>query len=84
LSEAGQRVAAEVDARKQQWLSELCEHPERFSQIERRVHEQFGHLADDLTASLLAEASSSEALQARKKRSRLRRWTGCVGLRLGR
>ncbi len=62
-----QQVGGRVAQLKQQWLTQLSEHPEQFGQIELAVHETFGHLADELTAALLAEAGASEAFSARKK-----------------
>jgi len=73
LDEVGERVAQRIEAKRQKWLSDLCEHPEQFRVIESRIHDQCGQIADEVTASLLAEASKSESFNAKKKWSWLRR-----------
>ncbi len=62
-------VAAELRAAQSQWLRELREQPERFAELEVSVHQTFQQLADQLVASLLAQAThASPALQAAKKK----------------
>lgn len=77
LEEIEQHVGEQLKSHKHRWLSQLCEHPEQFAQVERQVHEQLGHCADELTAALLAAASASRPVAAAQKKSWLGRWIGC-------
>ena len=62
-------LAAELRAAQLQWLWQLREQPERFAELEVSVHHTFQHMADQLVASLLAEATQeSPALEAAKKK----------------
>ncbi len=63
------KLAAELRAAQPQWLRQLREQPERFADLEVSVHHAFQQLADQLVASLLAQASQdSPALEAAKKK----------------
>jgi hypothetical protein len=42
---------------KQQWLDQLNRDPASFARLEVEIHDHFRRLADQMTASLLAEAS---------------------------
>jgi hypothetical protein len=53
------RLSQQTDATKQQWLDRLAKDPASFAQIEVEIHDHFRGLADQMTASLLAEATSS-------------------------
>jgi len=48
----------QVDAMKQQWLDRLARDPASFARIEVEIHDHFRHLADQVTATLLAEATA--------------------------
>ena len=48
----------QVDAMKQQWLDQLARDPASFARIEVEIHDHFRHLADQVTATLLAEATA--------------------------
>jgi hypothetical protein len=41
---------------KRQWLDQLARDPAGFARIEIEIHDRFRQLADQMTASLLAEA----------------------------
>ena len=43
---------------KQPWLERLNRDPASFAQIEVEIHDSFRRLADQMTASLLAEATT--------------------------
>ena len=63
------QLAVQVRAAQSQWLLKLRQQPERFAELEVSVHQAFQHLADQLVASLLAQAShDSAALEAAKKK----------------
>lgn len=49
-----------IDAVKQQWLDQLTRDPSSFGRLEVEIHEEFRRLADEMTASLLAEATASD------------------------
>ena len=53
------KLSQQVDAMKQQWLDQLARDPASFARIEVEIHDQFRQLADQMTASLLAEATTS-------------------------
>jgi hypothetical protein len=52
-------LGQQVDAMKRQWLDLLTRDPASFARIEVEIHAQFRQLADQMTASLLAEATTS-------------------------
>ncbi len=52
-------LSKQVDAMKQRWLDQLARDPASFSRIEVEIHDHFRCLADQMTASLLAEATTS-------------------------
>ena len=54
-------LSQQLDAVKQQWLERLNRDPASFARIEVEIHEHFRRLADQMTASLLAEATISGA-----------------------
>jgi hypothetical protein len=62
------RLSQQTDATKQQWLDRLAKDPASFAQIEVEIHDHFRGLADQMTASLLAQATSSgDRAQPEKK-----------------
>jgi hypothetical protein len=64
-----EQLATRLRAEQQQWLRQLAEQPGRFADLEVTVHQTFQHLADQLVASLLAQATQhSPALEAAKKK----------------
>jgi hypothetical protein len=52
-------LGQQTDATKQPWLDRLAKDPASFAQVEVEIHDHFRGLADQMTASLLAEATSS-------------------------
>src|SRR3954462_412170 len=52
------KLSQQVDAMKQQWLVQLARDPASFARVEVEIHDHFRHLADQLTATLLAEATA--------------------------
>jgi hypothetical protein len=57
LAEIPAKVSQQLDAVKQQWLEQLNRDPASFARLEVEIHDHFRHLADQMTASLLAEAT---------------------------
>jgi hypothetical protein len=55
------RLSQQTDATKQQWLDRLAKDPSSFAQVEVEIHDHFRGLADQMTASLLAEVTTSDA-----------------------
>ncbi len=50
-------LSRQIDGMKQRLLDRLKQDPASFAQIEVEIHNHFRHLADQMTASLLAEAT---------------------------
>jgi hypothetical protein len=57
LAEIPAKLSQQVDAVKQQWLDQLNRDPASFGRLELEIHDHFRRLADQVTASLLAEAT---------------------------
>ena len=61
LAEITAVLSHQIDGMKQQLLDRLNRDPASFAHIEVEIHDQFRRLADQMTASLLAEATTSGA-----------------------
>ncbi len=59
LTEIAAELSQQLDAVKQQWLDQLNRDPASFARLEVEIHDHFRRLADQMTASLLAEATIS-------------------------
>lgn len=59
LADLPATLSQQVDAVKQQWLDQLNRDPASFARLEVEIHDHFRHLADQMTASLLAAATIS-------------------------
>jgi hypothetical protein len=59
VSDVTTKLGQQVDAMKRQWLDRLARDPASFARIEVEIHDQFRQLGDQMTASLLAEATTS-------------------------
>jgi hypothetical protein len=57
LTEIATTLSHQIDELKQPWLERLNRDPASFAQIEVEIHDRFRRLADQMTASLLAEAT---------------------------
>jgi hypothetical protein len=57
LAEIPAQLSQQLDAVKQRWLDQLNRDPASFARLEVEIHDHFRRLADQMTASLLAEAS---------------------------
>jgi hypothetical protein len=61
LAEITATLSHQIDDMKQRLLDRLNQDPASFSQIEVEIHDRFRRLADQMTASLLAEATIAGA-----------------------
>jgi hypothetical protein len=59
LADVTARSGQQADAMKQQWRDRLAKDPASFAPIEVEIHDHFRGRADQMTASLLAEATTS-------------------------
>jgi hypothetical protein len=59
LGDITTQLSQQVDAMKQRWLDQLARDPASFAQIEVEIHDHFRRLADQMTATLLAEATTA-------------------------
>ena len=57
LAEIPAKLSQQLDAVTQQWLDQLNRDPASFARLEVEIHDHYRRLADQMTASLLAEAS---------------------------
>ena len=57
LAEITTTLSHQIDDMKQRLLDRLNQDPASFAQIEVEIHDRFRRLADQMTASLLAEAT---------------------------
>jgi hypothetical protein len=63
-----EEIVNKLDAAQQEWVKKLRNEPQQFAAIEKTIHETLQRLADQITASVLAEATAeSPALEAAKK-----------------
>src|SRR4051794_37461142 len=70
LAEIPAKLSQQVDAVKQQWLDQLNRDPASFARLEVEIHDHFRRLADQVTASLLAEATIPQDQAEPGKRGR--------------
>jgi hypothetical protein len=71
LADLPAELVPQLDAVKQQWLDRLNRDPASFARLEVEIHDHFRRLADQMTASLLAEATiSNDQAQPGKKGAR--------------
>jgi hypothetical protein len=59
LADLTATMSDQIDGLKQQLLDRLSRDPASFAQIEVEIHDRFRRLADQMTASLLAEATTA-------------------------
>jgi hypothetical protein len=59
LADVTASLSQQVDAVKQQWLDRLAKDPASFARVEVEIHDHFRGLADQMAASLLAQATTS-------------------------
>jgi hypothetical protein len=59
LADITATMSDQIDDMKQRLLDRLSRDPASFAQIEVEIHDRFRRLADQMTASLLAEATAT-------------------------
>lgn len=68
VAECQAKIAEELGRKQGAWVQELRQRPRQFRQLEEQIHQRFQELADQLVASVLAEATvSSPAVELEKK-----------------
>jgi hypothetical protein len=64
-----EQIQRQLADHQKAWAEQLARDPTAFAQLEPQIHQAFGQLADQLAASLLAQAAGQQALaQAAKKK----------------
>ena len=56
LQDVTAELSRQTDPLKRQWRDRLAHDPSSFARLEVEIHDHFRHLADQMTATLLAEA----------------------------
>jgi hypothetical protein len=64
LADITATMSDQIDDMKQRLLDRLNRDPASFAQVEVEIHDRFRHLADQMTASLLAEATTTSRERA--------------------
>jgi hypothetical protein len=59
LAEITATLSIQIDDMKQRLLDRLNQDPASFAQVEVEIHDRFRRLADQMTASVLAEVTSA-------------------------
>jgi len=60
LAELTATLSHQIDDMKQPLLDRLNQDPASFAQVEIEIHDRFRRLADQMTASLLAQVTTSD------------------------
>jgi hypothetical protein len=61
LGDITANLSRQTDSLKRQWRDRLAHDPSSFARLEVEIHDHFRHLADQMTASLLADATTPDA-----------------------
>jgi hypothetical protein len=61
----------QTDSLTQQWRDRLAHDPSSFARLEVEIHDHFRHLADQMTASLLADATTPSGQAEPEKKGAL-------------
>ena len=60
LDDITAELSRQTDSVKQQWRDQLAHDPPSFARLEVEIHDHFRHLADQMTATLLADATAPD------------------------
>jgi hypothetical protein len=71
LDDITARLSRQTDSLKQQWRDQLAHDPSSFARLEVEIHDHFRHLADQMTATLLAEATTPDDRAEPEKKGEL-------------
>jgi hypothetical protein len=63
-----ERIQQQLADQQKSWAAQLARDPAVFAQLETQIHQAFGQLADQLVASLLAQAAGQPALAETAKK----------------
>jgi len=58
LDDITAKLSLQTDSLKQKWRDRLAHDPSSFARLEVEIHDHFRHRADQMTASLLADATA--------------------------
>jgi hypothetical protein len=62
------KIAEELGRKHREWLHKLRHQPRQFRQLEEQIHQRFQEFADQVVASVLAEATASSPVLDREKK----------------
>ena len=60
LDDITAKLNRQTDSLKRQWRDQLAHDPSSFARLEVEIHDHFRHLADQMTATLLADATTPD------------------------
>jgi hypothetical protein len=64
-------LSRQTDSLKRQWRDRLAHDPSSFAHLELEIHDHFRHLADQMTATLLADATAPDDQAGPEKKGAL-------------
>ena len=71
LDDITAELSRQTDSLKQQWRDRLAHDPSSFARLEVEIHDHFRHLADQMTATLLADATAPDDQAGPQKKGAL-------------
>ena len=71
LDDITAKLSRQTDSLKQQWRDRLAHDPSSFARLEVEIHDHFRHLADQMTATLLADATTPDDQAETEKKGAL-------------
>jgi hypothetical protein len=71
LDDITAELSRQTDQLKQRWRDRLAHDPSSFARLEVEIHDHFRHHADQMTASLLAEATAPDDQAGPEKKGAL-------------
>lgn len=60
LDDITAKLGLQTDSLKRKWRDRLAHDPSSFARLEVEIHDHFRHLADQMTATILAEATTPD------------------------
>jgi hypothetical protein len=60
LDDITAKLNRQTDSLKRRWRDQLAHDPSSFARLEVEIHDHFRHLADQITATLLADATTPD------------------------
>ena len=69
VGEVLRQVQQQLQDQQEQWVAQLRDNPAGFGDLEAHIHQTFQHLADQVVAGVLAQATATDAFaqDAKKK-----------------